>query len=110
MAGKFVIKPTTNSQYMFNLKATNGEIILTSETYIQKSGTVSGINSVKDCSQYDSRFVRKKSILNQDYFVLKSWNNEVIGTSEMYSSSTAMEDGIKSVKENAPNAIIEDLA
>ena len=42
------------------------------------------------------------------YFNLKSSNGQVIGTSEMYSSTSAMENGIVSVKNNAANATIED--
>jgi uncharacterized protein len=47
MAGKFVLKKTTNGQYRFNLVAGNGEIIATSESYKTKSGAVNGIDSVK---------------------------------------------------------------
>jgi len=35
--GKFVIKTRTNGEYQFNLKAGNGEIILTSEGYTSKA-------------------------------------------------------------------------
>ena len=38
MAGKFEVKATKNGQFMFNLKASNGEIILTSEMYKTKNG------------------------------------------------------------------------
>lgn len=48
MAGKFVIKKTSNGQYRFNLKAGNGEIIATSETYTSKAGAKAGIESVKE--------------------------------------------------------------
>jgi uncharacterized protein YegP (UPF0339 family) len=44
----------------------------------------------------------------QPYFVLKSANGEVIGTSEQYSSVTAMEDGIKAVVKNAPSMTVDD--
>ena len=40
--------------------------------------------------------------------VLKAANGEIIGTNEMYSSSAAMEDGIKSVKTNGPDADVDD--
>lgn len=109
MAGKFVLKKTSNSQYRFNLKAANGEIILTSETYIQKQGALNGIGSVKNNSLNDSRYERRKSTNNQHYFVLKAANNEIIGMSETYSSPQAMETGINSVKINAPLATLEDL-
>lgn len=109
MAGKFVLKKASNSQYRFNLKAANGEIILTSETYFQKQGALNGISSVKNNSSNDSRYERKLSTNNQHYFVLKAMNNEIIGVSETYSTAQAMEAGIKSVKNNAPLATLEDL-
>lgn len=109
MAGKFVLKRTVNSQYMFNLKARNGETILTSETYLQKQGAQNGIKSVKINASNDSKYDRRKSTNDQYYFVLKAGNNEIIGTSERYVSSQGMENGISSVKSNAPTAEVEDL-
>jgi len=41
--------------------------------------------------------------------VLKAGNGEEIGRSETYSSESAMENGIASVKKNAPDAKVEDL-
>jgi uncharacterized protein YegP (UPF0339 family) len=38
MAGKFELKKTSKEKFMFNLKASNGEIILTSEMYESKPG------------------------------------------------------------------------
>lgn len=46
MAGKFVLKKT-GDQFMFNLKAGNGETIATSERYTTKQGALAGIESVK---------------------------------------------------------------
>ena len=47
MAGKFEIKKGSTGQYRFVLKAGNGEIIATSETYTSKSAAKNGIDSVK---------------------------------------------------------------
>ena len=47
MAGKFEIKKRTDGQYYFSLKAGNGEIIATSESYRQKASAVKGIESVR---------------------------------------------------------------
>ena len=47
MAGEFVIKKSSGGQFCFNLKAGNGEIILTSELYKAKASAVNGIESVK---------------------------------------------------------------
>jgi uncharacterized protein YegP (UPF0339 family) len=47
MAAKFVVKKTSNGQFRFNLKAGNGEVIATSESYTTKAAALKGIESVK---------------------------------------------------------------
>ena len=47
MAGKFELKKTSDGQYRFNLKAGNGEVIATSESYRSKESALNGIESVK---------------------------------------------------------------
>ena len=108
--GRFTIFKGRDGQYYFNLKASNGEIILQSEGYTAKANCRNGVDSVKENSKYDSRFMRKSSISNQYYFVLVAANGQPIGKSQMYSSRYAMEIGIQSVKANAPVAPITDLA
>lgn len=56
----------------------------------------------------DERYERKTSTANQPYFVLKAGNGEVIGRSEMYSSTGARDNGIESVKKNGPTTDIRD--
>jgi uncharacterized protein YegP (UPF0339 family) len=94
---------------MFNLKAGNGQIILTSERYQAKAGAQNGVKSVQSNAVLDERFERRTSHSGQPYFVLKAANHEIIGQSEMYSSTAAMENGIRSVKDNAPLADTIDL-
>lgn len=106
--GKFIIKRQKNDEYMFNLKAGNGEIIITSEGYKAKDSCKKGIESVKVNSEIDSRFERRTAVNDTFYFVLKAGNGEIIGKSQFYSSKQGMENGIHSVKENAPKAEIID--
>ena len=47
MAGKFVLKKGSTGKYHFNLVASNGQVIATSETYERKQSALSGIASVK---------------------------------------------------------------
>jgi uncharacterized protein YegP (UPF0339 family) len=103
---KFEVKTGKDGQFYFNLTAKNGQVILSSEGYASKAGMENGVKSVKENSQIDDRFERKEAKDGQDYFVLKAANNQVIGKSEMYKSKQAMENGISSVKENAPKAEI----
>lgn len=106
--GKFIITQRINNEYQFNLKAGNGEIILTSEGYVQKASCQKGIESVKINSQDDSRYDRRVAVNGKEYFVLKARNGEIIGKSQLYSSKSGMESGIASVKSNAPTAEVID--
>ena len=108
MAGKFEIKQSANGKFHFNLKAGNGQIILSSEMYETKSAAENGIESVRKNSADAARFEKRASTKGDPYFVLKAGNGQEIGRSEMYSSATAMENGIESVKNNAPTAEVSD--
>lgn len=106
--GKFVIKKRTNGEFQFNLKASNGQVILTSEGYSSKSGCENGIESVRKNAPDDARYDRLKSSNGKFYFNLKASNGQIIGTSEMYESESGRDNGIESVKTNAPKAEVED--
>jgi uncharacterized protein len=105
---KFVLKTGKNKQIYFHLTAKNGEPILSSEGYKSKSGAKNGIKSVMTNAPDDGQFKRKVAKNGKNYFNLIAKNNQVIGSSEMYESSKAMENGIKSVAKNAPIAGVED--
>ena len=104
--GKFVTKTGKNGQYYFSLKADNGQSILGSEGYTSKAGCANGIESVKTNSQDDGRYEKKSSSNGKYYFNLKASNGQIIGTSEMYESEAGRENGIASVKKNAPGASV----
>lgn len=106
--GKFVITKRKNGEFQFNLKAGNGQTILTSEGYSAKSSCENGIESVKKNSQDDSKFEKKTSSNGKSYFNLKATNGQIIGSSEMYESTAARDNGIESVQKNAPGAETDD--
>ncbi|MFD2100630.1 YegP family protein [Flagellimonas iocasae] len=108
--GKFEIKKDKSGQFRFNLKAGNGQVILSSEAYTTKSACENGIESVRKNSQDDGKFERKTAKDGSPYFNLKATNGQVIGASEMYSSTSAMENGVASVKKNAPDASVDDIS
>jgi uncharacterized protein len=47
MAGKFVLKTDAAGQFRFNLVASNGQVIASSEAYTTKAAALNGIDSVK---------------------------------------------------------------
>ncbi len=108
MPGKFELKKSSNGQYHFHLKASNGQVILASEQYTEKRGALRGIESVKRNAATDKRFERKAAKNGQHYFILRASNGKTIGQSETYESAASLERGIESVKKNAPDATVSD--
>lgn len=118
--GKFALKETATG-FKFTLKATNGQPILESEVYTTKAAALKGIESVKaNCvggveDQTVENYAEVKHPKFELYedkagefrFRLKAKNGEIIGTSEGYKAKASAENGIESVKANAPEAEIE---
>lgn len=108
MAGKFEIYTDKAAEFRFRLKASNGQTILASEGYKAKSSCVNGIESVKKNAPNDALYERKQTQAGKFAFNLKSTNGQIIGTSESYESESSRENGIESVKKNAPDASVDD--
>ena len=109
MAGKFEIKKSKSKRFIFNLKAGNGEIILSSQLYVEKAGCSGVIETVRKASFKDSNYQRREATDGSPYFVLKSSNGRVMGKSELYKSKASRENGIKSVMKNAPDGRVVDM-
>ena len=107
--GKFEITSRKNGEYQFNLKATNGQVILTSQGYKTKANCLNGVESVKKNSQEEKRFEIKTASNGQPFFNLLATNGQIIGSSQMYANELNMKNGIASVMNNAPDAEIVDL-
>ncbi|MBP5572563.1 MAG: YegP family protein [Bacteroidales bacterium] len=107
--GKFVITLRKNGEFQFNLKATNGQVILTSEGYTTKSACLNGIESVKKNCQVEARFDKKVASNGKPFFNLKAANGQIIGSSQMYVNEKNMLNGVASVVKNAPEAPVVDL-
>ena len=115
--GKFVIRKT-NTGIKFDLKASNGEVIATSEVYSSEASCLKGIESVrKNCvgeieDQTVENFEEKKHPKFEVYldkageyrFRLKAKNGQIIAVSEGYKAKAGCLNGIESVKKNAPEA------
>ena len=104
----YEIKTDKGGKFRFNLKATNGQIILSSQGYADKASALKGIASVQANGADDANFERKDATSGQPYFVLKAKNGQVIGQSELYSSTAARDKGIESVKKNSSSTTIKE--
>ena len=107
--GKFVITTRKNGEFQFNLKATNGQVILTSEGYKTKASCLNGVESVKKNCMEEKRFDVKVASNGKPYFNLMASNGQIIGSSQMYANEVNMKNGIASVQKNAPEAPIVDM-
>ena len=105
----FELTNKEGSNYHFTLKAENGQVILSSESYSNKNEALKGIASVQTNALERGRYERKTAKDGKFFFNLKAANGQIIGCSQMYSSESGMENGINSVKENAPKANTKEV-
>ena len=106
---KFVICTRKNGEFQFNLKASNGEVILTSEGYTTKAACLNGVESVKKNSVEEKRYEKLVAKNGKPYFTLKATNGQIIGQSQMYASERNRNNGIASVMKNAPVAEVVEI-
>jgi uncharacterized protein YegP (UPF0339 family) len=105
----YELKKSKNGKFMFNLKAGNNQVILTSEMYEAKASAKSGIASVRKNGAKDGNFELKTSASGKAYFVLRASNKEIIGKSEMYESVAGAKRGIASVKRNCGSDAVKEV-
>jgi len=118
--GKFLVKQTKTG-FVFNLKANNGQVIATSEVYTTRSACDKGIASVAKNApiadvedQTEAGFKALKNPKFEVYkdkkgefrFRLKAKNGQIIAVSEGYTTMSACDNGIASVKKNAVDSDI----
>lgn len=121
--GKFVIR-TTATGVKFDLKATNGQVIATSEVYTTEAACRNGIESVMKnapaaavedqtaegyAEQKHPKFEIYADKAGEFRFRLKATNGQVIAVSEGYTTMASCVNGVESVKKNAADAeIVEE--
>ena len=118
--GKFLIKKT-NTGVKFDLKATNGQVIATSEVYSSDAACKKGIESVSKNApiaviedqtvegyavEKHPKFEIYKDKAGEFRFRLKATNGQVIATGEGYTTHANCINGVESVKKNAVDAEI----
>ncbi len=110
MKGYYELKKTGNGKFHFTLSAGNHEVILSSQLYLEKSSAEYGIESTRTNGIHEARYERKLSAMGEPYFLLKSPNGQVIGTSEMYGSEASRDNGVRAVVANSGSSIVKDLS
>ena len=121
--GKFVIR-TVNSGIKFDLKATNGQVIATSEVYTTMAACKNGVASVQKnapeaavenqtvegyAAERHPKFEVYTDKGGEFRFRLKATNGQIIAISEGYTTLANCLNGVESVKKNSVDAeIVEE--
>ena len=121
--GKFVIR-TVNSGIKFDLKATNGQVIATSEVYTTMAACKNGVASVQKnapeaavenqtvegyAAERHPKFEVYADKGGEFRFRLKATNGQIIATSEGYTTLANCLNGVESVKKNSVDAeVVEE--
>jgi uncharacterized protein YegP (UPF0339 family)/uncharacterized surface protein with fasciclin (FAS1) repeats len=130
VTGVFEVFYDSVCRFRFHLKATNGQIIAVSQSYGQKESALKGIASIQKNAPIakitdfakaempegtnttgiiqDPAFEIMCDAAGKFRFHLKAANGEIITASQSYLSRQSVENGIASVKKNAPIAKIID--
>ena len=116
--GKFQVK-AAGKGVMFNLLATNGQVVATSEVYNKKDSLKRGIASVQANAPVagieDQTAEKPVKLPNPKFeiyadkagkfrFRLKAKNGQIVAVGEAYETKKAALAGVASVKKNAPGA------
>lgn len=119
--GKFEVSATKNGGVKFNLVASNGQTIATSQVYKSEKTCKVGIASVQKNApiaaienQTVEGFEPAKCPKFEIYtdkagefrFRLKATNGQIIATGEGYKTLKSCQNGVASVQKNAPEAKI----
>ena len=117
---KFVVREVP-SGFKFDLKASNGQVIATSEVYESKAACLNGVESVKKNAAVakveDQTVAGFETLTNPKFemyidkagefrFRLTARNGQIVAVSESYTAKANCENGIASVQKNAPDAEI----
>ena len=122
--GTYEVKKSGDG-FMFNLKAGNGEVVGTSEVYNTRDSLYTGIASVRKnaaaapvedqtAEGFEQKTCPKFEVFTDKAgkarFRLKARNGEVILSSQGYASKQNCLAGIDSVKANAAESAISEIA
>jgi uncharacterized protein len=107
MTGYFQLSANAEGHFMFRLTNSNHQVILTSPLYDSRQAARGGIESARKNSRLATRYVRKVKDESACSFMLLSDIGQIVGTSGMYLSRDALEDGIKQVMAIGATTVIK---
>lgn len=108
MAASFELSKSSDGQFRFVLKSTEGKTLLSSELYKEKASAKNGIESVQKNAGNDGRYEKKTASNGKLHFNLKASNGQIVGSSPLYADEAARDAAIATVKAEAASAAVTD--
>ncbi len=105
--GKWVVEQKSDDEFIATLSASNGEVMLTSETYVSEDGARKGIETIIKAVE-SGEFVIHKNKSGTFYFKLKSSGNRLLCAGEIYKERTSCENAVESVKRIAADSPVAE--
>lgn len=105
--GKWTIGIKKENEYIAQLLASNGEIMLNSEVYSTPEGARNGINTIVNGVK-NGKFVVYSDKSGEYYFKLKSANNKLLCAGEIYKTKEGCLSAVESVKRIAEGSPVAD--
>lgn len=105
--GKWTIGIKRENEYIAQLLASNGEIMLNSEVYSTPEGAKNGINTIINGVK-NGKFVVYSDKSGEYYFKLKSANNKLLCAGEIYKTKDGCLSAVESVKRIAEGSPVAD--
>src|SRR3546814_9583645 len=98
MSGKFEISKRANGEFQFDLKAGNGQVILSSEGYSANGSCINGIESVRQNNQDNARSDRKTASKGKFFLNITTTHGHTVGRNPKSPDATTHDTGIAPVK------------
>lgn len=110
---RFAVLQADSGEFYFNLRAGNGQVIGTSETYVSKSNAERGVAAVKravaqaieaEAEAGDVRFETVEGSDGKTYVHLRAANGQIVLQTQGYASKSAAEKGVAAIEAAAVQA------
>lgn len=88
---RFQVFKGIDSKYYFHVRASNGQILVQSQSYTTRASAITGSRSVETNAADASRFQIRTNSDGQAFFALRAANGETIARSELYSTRSNAE-------------------
>ena len=103
--GKWIIEEKKSDEYIALLTASNGEVMLTGESYTTADGAKNGIATIIKGIE-NGNFIVYKEKSGGYFYKLKSAGNKLLCVGEVYSTKDGCQKAIESVKRFGSSAVI----